>query len=340
MPAVSVRPFESQDTAPAARLLAARHSRDRARLPVLRADMEEDEPCRAIVERFAGNARASGVAAVSAAGETLGFLFGEKMTLAPTAYGSMYVPPHSIAIAIDGHAVALEADPTTMYRLMYASLAEQWVKGGFFEHQTHIVPGDLEVEEAWVNLGFGRGTTAAVRGTGPVNVRRQPNVEIHQASSEDFVVVSTLSDELTAFHSHAPIFWPLLSEPRHAAEEAHRALLADPRNAHFVAYENGKPVAMQTFARPGFTPSIVEPEGNVYLFEGMVEAGARSGGIGTALLEHSMAWAREQGDARCTLHFASANPSGAPFWLGQGFVPVEYTMSRHVDERIGWARDW
>ena len=340
MPAISVRPFEPRDTTPAAGLLAARHSRDRARLPVLRADMEAEAPCAAIIERLAGNARASGVVAVSAAGEVLGFLFGEKMTLSPTAFGSMYVPPHSIAIPIDGHAVHSEADATTVYRRLYASLAEQWVKTGFFEHQTHIVPGDRAMEEAWVNLGFGRGTTAAVRGTGPVNVRGRSSVEIHQASSEDFAVISALSDALTAFHSRAPIFWPLLTDPRHAAEEAHRALLADPRNAHFVAYEDGKPVAMQTFARPGFTPSIVEPEGNVYLFEGMVEAHARSGGIGTALLAHSMAWARDQRDERCTLHFASANPSGAPFWLGQGFVPVEYQMARHVDERVGWARDW
>ncbi|MGH2633455.1 MAG: GNAT family N-acetyltransferase [Tepidiformaceae bacterium] len=179
-----------------------------------------------------------------------------------------------------------------------------------------------------------------MRGTCPVEVSRAASVEIQQASSEDFAVISALSDELTAFHSRAPIFWPLLTEPHHAAEEAHRGLLADPRNAHFVAYEGGQPVAMQTFARPGFTPSIVEPEGNVYLFEGMVEERARSGGIGTALLNHSMAWAREQGDERCTLHFASANPSGAPFWLSQGFVPVEYQMARHVDERVAWARDW
>ena len=215
MPAISVRPFEPRDTTPAARLLAARHSRDRARLPVLRADMEAEAPCAAIIERLAGNARASGVVAVSAAGEVLGFLFGEKMTLSPTAFGSMYVPPHSIAIPIDGHAVHSEADATTVYRRLYASLAEQWVKTGFFEHQTHIVPGDRAVEEAWVNLGFGRGTTAAVRGTGPVTCAARRSVEIHQASSEDFAVISALSDALTAFHSRAPIFWPLLTDPRH-----------------------------------------------------------------------------------------------------------------------------
>ncbi|MGH2634078.1 MAG: hypothetical protein ACRDG3_11765, partial [Tepidiformaceae bacterium] len=251
MPQVSVRPFEPGDLGPAARLLAARHRRDRARLPVLRADMEDDGTCRVIVERLAGNARANGVVANSAGGEVIGFLFGEKMTLAPTAFNSMYVPPHSIAIGVDAHAVASEADPTTIYRSMYASLAEQWVKGGFFEHETHIVAGDRAVEEAWVNLGFGRGTTAAVRGTGPVEVRHPANVEIHQASSEDFAVIGGLSDALTAFHSRAPIFWPLLTEPHHAAEEVHRGLLADPRNAHFVAYEGGQPVAMQTFARPG-----------------------------------------------------------------------------------------
>lgn len=340
MPALSVRPFESRDCVPAARLLADRHRRDRARLPVLRTDLEAESPCRERLERLGGNLRAGGVVAVSPEGEVVGYLFGEKMTLAPTASGSMYVPPHSISIAPDAHAVASASDPVTVYRLMYAVLAEQWVKRGFFQHQVHIVPGDSAVEEAWVNLGFGRGTTAAVRNTGPVGTGRHPGIEIHQASTEDFAVVSALSDALSAFHSRAPIFWPLLGEPHRAAMEDHRALLADPRNAHFVAYEDGRPIAMQTFARPGFTPSIVEPEGNVYLFEGVVESTARGGGIGTALLEHSMAWAREQGDDHCTLHFASANPSGAPFWLRQGFIPVEYQMARHVDERVGWARDW
>jgi hypothetical protein len=53
-----------------------------------------------------------------------------------------------------------------------------------------------------------------------------------------------------------------------------------------------------------------------------------------------MAWARKQGHRWCTLHFASGNPSGAPFWLGHGFIPVEYTMSRHLDERVAYANDW
>ncbi|MEX2080946.1 MAG: GNAT family N-acetyltransferase, partial [Dehalococcoidia bacterium] len=74
------------------------------------------------------------------------------------------------------------------------------------------------------------------------------------------------------------------------------------------------------------------------LLNGVIEPHARGGGIGKALLSHSKAWAREQGYSWCVLHFASANPSGGPFWLGQGFIPCEYTMVRRIDDRVAWAR--
>ncbi len=31
------------------------------------------------------------------------------------------------------------------------------------------------------------------------------------------------------------------------------------------------------------------------------------------------------------------NHSGEPFWTANGFVPVEYGLERHIDERIAWA---
>jgi hypothetical protein len=51
-----------------------------------------------------------------------------------------------------------------------------------------------------------------------------------------------------------------------------------------------------------------------------------------------MAWASGAGYTTCTLHFASENYSGGPFWLKHAFVPVEHTMERRVDERIAWGR--
>jgi GNAT superfamily N-acetyltransferase len=243
----------------------------------------------------------------------------------------------------DGHAVAASADATAVYRALYGELAAEWARDGFYVHAAHIVPGDAELQEAWVNLGFGRGTVCATRETAlPVAGanRASAAMEIHEAGPEDIDVIMQLDWTLYEHHSRAPIFWPLLREPRPTVRATTAEVLEDPANAHFVAYEGGRPVAMQTFERPGFIPSIVELEGNIYLHDGIVEPSAQRGGIGTALLDHAMRWAREQGHTWCTLHFASANTTGAPFWLSHGFVPVEYTMSRHIDERVAYANAW
>ena len=337
---VPVRDFTAADVDAAAALLARRHAADRIRLPELGQRLESVEACADEIRRLAANPRADGVVAESADGSVAAFLFGEKMMLPPGAYPSMFIYPHSISMPVEGHAVAEGADVIAFYRAMYAVLAARWVKQGFFVHQVNITPADADVQEAWVALGFGRTTTAAVRHTGPVEGAAPARVEIHQASVEDLGVVNALSDTLFGFHSESPIFWPFLEAPKDAAREHTRELLSGAENAYFVAYDGGVPAGMQTLIRPGFIPPVLDLDGNVYLYEGVVEPDARSGGVGTALLAHSMEWARSQEYRQCTLHFASGNPSGAPFWLGHGFVPIEHAMVRHVDERVAWANGW
>ncbi|MEP6871127.1 MAG: GNAT family N-acetyltransferase, partial [Anaerolineaceae bacterium] len=228
-------------------------------------------------------------------------------------------------------------DTTDAYRRMYAALAGEWVRCGFFCHAINVPAGNAQVQEAWVSLGFGRKTTAAVRSTAPVETSSTGLVDVHRASAEDIDVVVALERTLARHHAGPPIFWPDLRETDDSSRHHQLELIADPASAYFVAYEGGRATGMQTFVRPGYTPRIVDPDSTVYLYEGVVEPDARGSGLGTGMLSHSMAWAREQGYANCCLHFASDNPSGAPFWLGQGFVPVEHTMVRRVDERIAWA---
>jgi GNAT superfamily N-acetyltransferase len=82
----------------------------------------------------------------------------------------------------------------------------------------------------------------------------------------------------------------------------------------------------------------VTPDSAVYLYEGITEPAERGGGVGAALLDRSLAWARERGADHCTLHYATANPTGRPFWLKHGFRPLEHDWVRQVDERVAWAR--
>ena len=62
----------------------------------------------------------------------------------------------------------------------------------------------------------------------------------------------------------------------------------------------------------------------------------RSGGLATALLQHVVDWAAEQGAARISVDFETQNIDGARFWL-RHFQPVAYSLLRQVDDRILWA---
>ncbi|MEO8540752.1 MAG: GNAT family N-acetyltransferase [bacterium] len=338
MPEIDVRPLDPSDAQRCAELLAARHERDFARLGHLEPALREASGWRPLIEPLLANPRADGVAAVRGP-ELVGFLIGERMLLPPNDFASQFIPPRSIQIGLEGHAVAAGEDSLAVYRAMYAVLARPWVDAGFFTHRAAIVAGDSEAQEAWLTLGFGRYMSAATRDTAtPVPVTRQRTLNIERASPEDLEDVLALAEELDSWHWQSPMFWPVIHDAEQAVREFNLSALRSADVPAFVAYAEGRPVGMQTFLRPGFTPPIVKRDSDVYLFEGVVSDADRGGGVGQALLAHSMEWAVRSGYESCTLHFASGNPSGAPFWLGHGFAPVEHTMERVIDSRVAWAR--
>ena len=335
---LTVRPLAEADIPAATGLLAARHARDRLRLPVLAGSLVNASACEALVRPAVANPRATPLLA-ERDGRPVGFLIGEQMLLPPDNFASQFIAPHSGSIAVEGHAAAEGEDTTAVYRELYRRLAESWVAGGFFTHRWSIAAGDADVQEAVVSLGFGRHSVAATRPTAdPVEAPRFADIEVHRAGPEDIGVVIGLSDHLMQFHARAPMFWPFVAEPGPAVRALNLGELEHGKTPYWIGYQGGNAVGMQSFLQPGFTPPIVEPAHDIYLFDGVVDEDARGGGIGSALLRHSMRWAAENGYVTCTLHFASGNYSGGPFWLGNGFVPVEYTMERHIDERIAWAK--
>lgn len=337
MPRPTIRPLESGDIPACGKLLAARHGRDAARVPALEPRLLDPDFATERLAEGLPNPRLDSAVAVQD-GAVVGFLFGERMLLPPDYYASLYIEHHSAVIPVTGHAVAAHVDATVVYRDLYAYLAERWIAVGFFAHSVSVVAGDAETQEAWLSLGFGRKTTAAVRPTVPVELRPSGvSIEVHEASLEDIEVVQKLEHALAVHHASPPMFWPYLRETDASFRHHQAELLEDPKSAYFVAYDGESALGMQTFVVPGFTPPIVKQDHTVYLYEGVVDVAVRGAGVGHQLLSRGMEWARQQGYEHCCLHFASDNPSGAPFWLGQGFVPVEHTMVRRIDERIAWA---
>jgi len=334
---ITVQPFDRvRHLEDAAWLLSERHRRDRARdarLPVI---FEAPDPCRPLVEQALAAPGAYGVFA-SADGKPAGFGIMSVQLFAPTHFLSGFFPQRGASFSHSAHATA-DGREYDVYREMYAALGEHFVAAGYFDHSVNLSAGDHATQEAFTSLGFGRTMACAVRAVEPVGRPPAQSVELHQAVAEDESVIFDLNYELMLHHARSPIFQPMVRETDESSHEMQRGLLTDPdTNAHWVAYENGRPVGMNTFMQPSFLSPMTLPDRTVYLFQGVVVPGARAGGVGSAILSRGVEWAREKGYDQIALHFATANVPGAKFWQSSGFLPVEYGMRRHIDERIAWA---
>jgi GNAT superfamily N-acetyltransferase len=335
---LEVRAMSAADLDAAAGLLADRHRSDRARTPALSPRFDASDAVRPELEEALRQPLTQGMVATRS-GVLEGFLIGAVTLLPPTAFYAGFLPPRSGQISYAGYA-ASGAEPSDVYRAMYAALAPHFLAHGAYAHMIEINAGDETALDAWFPLGFGEIFTLAVRDTSTVageDSAAGADVEMHLAGTEDIEVVMKLADDLARHHNGSPVFMPYLPETVPAFRDYQLKLLENSANAHWVAYRDGRPLGMQTFHAQDFA-ELARPDRSVYLFSGVTAPDVRGGGVGTALLRHSMEWAREAGYERCTLHFFSANLSGARFWLGNGFQPLTRRMVRHVDERIAWAR--
>ncbi|HEY8173664.1 MAG TPA: GNAT family N-acetyltransferase, partial [Dehalococcoidia bacterium] len=268
-------------------------------------------------------------------GEIVGFAVMSVQLFAQTHFLASFFPLRGASAGYGTHAT-VAGQEYDVYREMYGALAEHFVALGYFDHNVSVPARDAAAQEAFYSLGFGRSMSAAIRGVEPTE-RPAAKIEMHQASAEDAEVIFALSEELTLHHARSPIFNPYIRESDDASHEMQRGLLTDAANAHWVGYEDGKPVGMNTFMPPGFLSPMTVPDKTIYLFQGIVAKDARAGGVGTAILSKGVEWARDQGFEYVALHFATPNLSGAKFWQSSGFQPVEYGMRRRIDERVAWA---
>lgn len=101
-------------------------------------------------------------------------------------------------------------------------------------------------------------------------------------------------------------------------------------------FRDDRAVGMQHFAAtPVGRPTT--PDQCIAIEHVFTDAEARGSGVGTALLRHGIAWAREAGYDRCSVDWEPSNLLGSRFWNGNGFRPISYWLTRRLDERIAWT---
>jgi GNAT superfamily N-acetyltransferase len=223
---------------------------------------------------------------------------------------------------------ALPEDSARIYAAMYAAIAGEWVGGGRTCHLIGLLAHDADAIGAWHRLGFGMVAADAARDLSPVNAG-DARVSIRRAGVDDQAACVSL-DRALQRHLAAPPTCLYIED----AEAGAAQVLGGPAHAVWVAERAEKAVA---YLRIGPATedacTIIRDPGTASITGAYTLPEVRGAGVGSALLDRALAWAREEGYARCTVDYEPMNVPGARFWR-RYFAPVVYALARHIDVRV------
>jgi GNAT superfamily N-acetyltransferase len=220
-----------------------------------------------------------------------------------------------------------------LYEEMYRELSARWVANGCFTHVTVLLGADRDGLDGWQWLGFGLIAVDAVRGLDLV-CAPDMDVSIRRGTVDDIEDASALGEALERHMASPPTY---LAYDQRTRRQDYEDELRDRANALWLADEGGEAIASM-----GIGPAspeactIIRDDKTASIVSAYTRVQARGRGIGSALLNQSLEWARSEGYERCAVDFEPMNIVAARFWM-RHFEPVCYSLMRCVDERIAWA---
>ncbi len=253
-----------------------------------------------------------------------------------------------------GNAALLD-ESWPIYEALYTHWSTYWVAQGCHTHLVSLLASDWDAVDApsrrntslphrqgvspWQWLGFGMAVVDGVRALSPLPDGYRGAFQVRQVhpdaqgafSPSDLALVKQYDQGLLTHLLAAPCFWP------HDVEEASSfsgdAWLSSPGNAVWLAYQGEQPLGYL-----GITPSsqdactIIRDPGTASIVKAYTLPEARGLGVGAALLNHALMWAKEQGYQRCSVDYEAANPPARRFW-DRWFEPVVVSIMRVVGEK-------
>jgi ribosomal protein S18 acetylase RimI-like enzyme len=229
-----------------------------------------------------------------------------------------------------------EAD---LYRDLYAALAADLVREGFFYHQAVVPAGDQGALLAWFSLSFGQEQVHALQ---PVwesepEPTPPPGIAIRRATPADLDAILTVAHLIAQHQAASPVFGALLPEQPLGWREGWTEMLADPNAWVYIAERERAILGYQGWemAAPG---DLLTPLNTAYLHVSATKPESRGLGIGQALTQYGMHEGAQRGLHVAATDWRSTNLLASRFWPRQGFQPVAYRLARRIDERVAWAK--
>lgn len=325
-----IDPFTTAHLPAAGALLAERHRAQRLQQPLLPRRFESPATATKLVEALWATKGAQGYALLSG-GELCGYLLSRPLS------GPIWGRAAQIPLA--GHALASGLD-AECYRDLYALLAADLTKEGYFSHQALLPTHDPAVIEAWFNLSFGKEQVHGLRPPAePTDRPLPPGVTVRMAGAEDLAGILAIADLIAAHQAASPVFGPLLPEQVAEWEGGWAEMLADEAVSVWIALHEGQIIAQQAWARaPATPPDLLTPERSAYLEVAAVRPDWRGRGLGHAMTAIALRELALEGRPVALTDWRAANLLSSRTWPKIGFEPVAFRLTRRIDERVAWAR--
>jgi ribosomal protein S18 acetylase RimI-like enzyme len=328
-----LRPFDENMISSAGRLLAQRHRRNRALMPVLPARFEDPEVSAEAVATTWKRGFSSGCAAFD--GEAMvAYLFGECVVDAQRGrHVWMHLPGHALADGLDAE----------LYRDLYAAAGSGWLERGHFDHYVMAPAGDRDAVEAFFALSFGKEQAHAICDLNSLQPSLQPASSgawaIRQAIKADRDLLAEAAGWIPQRLAGAPVWGAMLPERLGDRRQQYAAIVDDDTATVWLAEEDGRLVGIAVyFSEEPVADDLQIGEDCATFAVGATRPGERGRGIATALTHHGLADLRAHGFRTCLTDWRVANLEASRLWPRFGFETAVYRLVRRVDPRIAWAR--
>jgi GNAT superfamily N-acetyltransferase len=319
---LELRPLTDADLDDAAALLAERHARHRIAFPALDPGFEEQETARLEIRALWEQDDASGGVA-RRSGRLTAFMVGTRKDDA--TWGP------NVWIETAGHATSSVED----VRDLYGFLAAQWVAAGRSAHTVVVPACDSDLVDCWFRLGFGHQHVHAIRDV-PATGTSAPtpaDVVVRRAERHDLGALAELDLLLPSSHALSPVFarhaMPTLAE----VEAEWNEDWDDERFTPFVAELNGIVVGSAVACAldvSSLHQGLARPPGAGFLGFAAVAPDARGRGIGRALGEAVLEWARDSDHTTVVVDWRMTNLLSSRTWPRLGFVPTFFRLHRTI----------
>jgi GNAT superfamily N-acetyltransferase len=228
----------------------------------------------------------------------------------------------SLWVGRAGHAAT---DPEVM-RDLYASAAAAWLDAGWARHYVYV-PALPELLEPWYQLGFAQMHVEAIRPTGGSQLRLPEGVSVRSGSAADIEAIAIpFNNHIAEVQSKAPSFSTFRNESLAVQRADWIETLEDPSAAYFVIEREGSPIGHSLLYAP--EGNLGDPADALQLASTVIVPSARGSGIGVALINHVLNWARAQGFGSLVTNWRVTNLQASRFWSAAGWRPTFCRLQR------------